>query len=94
MILAFSLAGTMYPWASMQVIGLLAGSIVFGVLFIKAESGAEEPILDLQVLRNRSVYYHFIRVCVFRHRHDRDWIYFPLMMQGVQGISATLTGKS
>jgi MFS family permease len=54
MILAFSLAGTLYPWASTQVIGLLAASVFFWALFLKVESGAEEPILDLQMLRNRS----------------------------------------
>jgi MFS family permease len=93
MILAFSLAGTMYPWASMQVIGLLTVSVVFGMLFIKAESGAEEPILDLQVLKNRS----FVTVssaCVLSAIGMIGIaIYLPLMMQGIQGISATLTGK-
>ena len=93
MILAFSLAGTLYPWASMQVIGLLAGSIVFGVLFIKVESGVEEPILDLQVLRNRSVI-TISSACVFSAiGMIAIAIYFPLMMQGIQGVSATLTGK-
>jgi MFS family permease len=93
MILAFSLAGTMYPWMSIQVIGLLAGSIVFGVLFIKAESRAKHPILDLQVLRNRSVV-TVSSVCVLSAIGMIGvGIYLPLMMQGVQGISATLTGK-
>jgi MFS family permease len=93
MILAFSLAGTLYPWASIQVIGLLAGSIVFGVLFIKVESGVEEPILDLQVLRNRSVI-TISSACVFSAiGMIAIAIYFPLMMQGIQGVSATLTGK-
>ena len=54
MILAFSMAGTMYPWASIQVLGLLAVSIVVWVLFFKAEASAEEPIVDLQVLKNRT----------------------------------------
>jgi MFS family permease len=93
MILAFSLAGTMYPWASMQVIGLIVVSVVFGALFIKAESRAEEPILDLQVLKNRSVV-TISSVCVLSAIGMIGiGIYFPLMLQGVQGISATLTGK-
>jgi hypothetical protein len=37
-----------------QVIGLLVVSVVFWALFLKAESGAAEPILDLGVLGNRS----------------------------------------
>jgi MFS family permease len=93
MILAFSLAGTMYPWASMQVIGLLAGSVVFGALFIKVESGAEEPILDLQVLTNRSVVTISSACVLSAIGMIGIGIYLPLMMQGIQGISATLTGK-
>jgi MFS family permease len=93
MILAFSLAGTMYPWASTQVIGLLAASVVFWVLFIKAESGAEQPILDLEVLKNRS-FVTIASACVLSAIGMIGMgIYFPLMMQGIQGISATLTGK-
>jgi len=93
MILAFSLAGTLYPWVSIQVVGLLAGSIVFGVLFIKTESRAEQPILDLQVLKNRSVVTVSSACVLSAIGMIGIGIYFPLMMQGVQGISATLTGK-
>ena len=93
MILAFSLAGTMYPWASTQVIGLLAASVIFWVLFIKEESGAEQPILDLEVLKNRS-FVTIASACVLSAIGMIGMgIYFPLMMQGIQGISATLTGK-
>lgn len=93
MILAFSLAGTMYPWASMQVIGLLAGSVVFGALFIKVESRVEEPILDLQVLQNRSVITISSACVLSAIGMIGIAIYFPLMLQGIQGVSATLTGK-
>jgi MFS family permease len=93
MILAFSLAGTMYPWASMQVIGLLAVSVVFWALFIKVESGAEEPILDLEVLTNRSVVTISSACVLSAIGMIGIGIYLPLMMQGIQGISATLTGK-
>jgi MFS family permease len=93
MILAFSLAGTIYPWTSTQVIGLLAVSLVSWVLFIKIESGAEQPILDLQVLKNRS-FVTISSACVLSAiGMIAIAIYFPLMMQGIQGISATLTGK-
>jgi MFS family permease len=93
MILAFSLAGTIYPWASMPVIGLLAGSVVFGALFIKAESRAEQPILDPQVLRNRSVVTISSACILSAIGMIAIAVYFPLMLQGIQGISATLTGK-
>ena len=92
MILSFSLAGTIYPWMSVQVIGLLALSIVFWALFLKAEAVAEEPIVDLEVLKNRS----FITIagaCLLSSFGMVGLtIYYPLLMQGVQSVTATSTG--
>jgi MFS family permease len=93
MILAFSMAGTMYPWSSIQVIGLLAISIIFGALFLKAEAVAEEPLLDLQVLKNRS-FATIASACLLScFGMVGLMIYYPLLMQGVQGVSATSTGQ-
>ena len=93
LILAFSMAGTLYPWSSAQVLGLLVWSAVFWVLFIKAEARADEPILDLQVLKNRS--FITIASACFLSSFGMTGlvIYYPLLMQGVQGASATLTGQ-
>lgn len=93
MILAFSLAGTLYPWASVQVIGLFAVSVVFWTLFVKAEARAAEPILDLQVLKNRS-FITIASACLLSAiGMTALMIYYPLMMQGIQGISATRSGQ-
>jgi MFS family permease len=92
LILAFSLAGTIYPWGSVQVIGLLVASVIFWMLFIKAEASAEEPILDLEVLKNRT----FVTITVACILSCFGMIglmtYYPLMIQGVQGVSATKSG--
>ncbi len=93
LILTFSLAGTMYPWASVQVLGLLAVSIIAWVMFVKAEAGAEEPILDLEVLKNRSFVTIACACILSSFGMVGLMIYYPLMMQGVQGASATLTGQ-
>jgi MFS family permease len=93
MILAFSMAGTMYPWLSIQVVGLLVVSIVFWILFVKAEARTVEPILDLQVLKNRS-FATIASACLLSCFGMVGLMnYYPLLMQGVQGISATSTGK-
>jgi MFS family permease len=93
LILAFSLAGTVYPWVSMQVSGLLAVSVIFWVLFVRAEASAEEPILDPQVLKNRS-FVTIASACFFSAIGMIGlMIYYPLMMQGIQGISATRCGQ-
>jgi MFS family permease len=93
LILAFSMAGTMYPWASMQVIGLLLVSLIFWALFVKAEAGAEEPILDIQVLKNRSFMTISLACLLSSFGMAGLMIYYPLLIQGVQGASATLAGK-
>ena len=86
--------GNDYPWVSVQVLGLLAVSIVVWVLFLKAEAGAEEPILDLQVLKNRT----FITLASAGLLSSFGLVgmvfYYPLLMQGVQGVSATSTDRS
>jgi MFS family permease len=93
LILAFSLAGTLFPWVSVQVIGLFVVSVVFWVLFVKAEAGAAEPILDLQVLKNRS-FLTIASACLFSAiGMTALMIYYPLMMQGIQGVSATRSGQ-
>ena len=93
MILAFSMAGSIYPWASVQVLGLLAVSIVVWTLFFKAEARATEPIVDLQVLKNRS----FITLASAGLFSSFGMIgltyYYPLMLQGIQSVSATSTGQ-
>ncbi len=93
MILAFSLAGTIYPWASMQVIGLLAVSLVFWALFLKAETVAQEPILDPEVLKNRSFITIASACLLSAFGMTGMMVYYPLLMQGVQGVSATTTGQ-
>ena len=92
LILAFSLAGTIYPWGSVQVIGLLAASVILWALFIKAESGAEEPILDLEVLKNRTFLTIISASILSCFGMIGMMTYYPLMIQGVQGVSATKSG--
>lgn len=93
MILAFSMAGTLYPWGSAPVIGLLVLSVAVWILFVKAEAGAAEPILDLEVLRNRS----FVTLATAGLFSAFGMVglmfYYPLLMQGVQSVSATVTGQ-
>ena len=53
-ILGLSFAGDKYSWTSAQVIGLLGIALIFWVLFFRAEARADEPVLDPQVLKNRT----------------------------------------
>jgi MFS family permease len=91
-IIGFSLAGTAYPWASAPIILLFGISLVFWVFFFRAEYRVEEPILDPAVLRNRS--FNTVALASFLSFVGQMGMlmYFPMFLQGVQGISTTRSG--
>jgi MFS family permease len=92
-IVGFSFAGDKYAWASPQVIGLLGVSLLFWILFFRAEGHAEEPILDPVVLRNRSFLTIAIAGLFSFFGQMGMMMYFPMFLQGVQGISAMRSGQ-
>lgn len=55
LMLALEWGGRDYAWASWQIIGLFATALLVGIGFVLVESRAEEPILPLQLFRNRMV---------------------------------------
>lgn len=93
LILAFSWGGTVFPWVSVQIVGLLAASVILWAAFLWAEARAAEPMLDPQVLTNRT----FITAALAALASFLGLIgimaYYPLFLQGVQGASATLSGQ-
>jgi len=92
-IFGLSFAGTTYPWASVQVIGLLVGSAIVWLLFLRAESKAGEPFFDPDLIYNRP----FVTVSAAGFLSFFGMmavqLYYPLFMQGIQGISATKSGQ-
>jgi MFS family permease len=92
LILALNFAGTTFPWASIQVIGLLAVSLIFWVFFFKLESGIEEPILDPLVFRNRTFLTVAIATILSFFGQMAMMMYFPMFLQGIKGVTATQSG--
>ena len=93
MILALSLAGTVYTWSSLQVAGLLAVSLVLWGLFLWTQSRAAQPLLDPQVLHNRTFLLVLASGALSCFGQTAIMVYYPLFLQGVQGISATQSGQ-
>lgn len=91
-IIGFSWAGKTYPWLSAPVIGLLGFSLICWIIFLKVESGAKEPVLDLIVLRNRS--FSTVALATFFSSFGTMgmMMYFPYFLQGVQDMSTTQNG--
>src|SRR6185437_5099020 len=53
LLLAFSLGGSQYAWASPQIIGMIAVAVIMLGVFLFVESRADEPVLSLGIFKNR-----------------------------------------
>jgi MFS family permease len=93
LIIGFSYAGSKYPWRSPQVIGLLAVSFLFWILFLRTENHVDEPILDPLVLRNRSFLTVALATLFSYFGQMGIMMYYPMFLQGVQGISTMRSGQ-
>lgn len=92
MIVGFSWAGSTYAWTSIQVIAMLGFSIIMWALFLRQEGKTAEPILDPEVLTNRTFLTAAVAGFLSFFGLLGIMMYFTLFLQGVQGISATLSG--
>ncbi|HEU0165552.1 MAG TPA: MFS transporter, partial [Thermomicrobiales bacterium] len=92
LLLAFSWAGTEYPWGSVQVVGMLVLAAVFAIFFLWNESRAVDPILPLEMFRNRTFAIAVPTVFFIGAGMFGSISYIPLFMQTVVGVSATNSG--
>ncbi len=92
LIFGLSFAGTTYPWASAQVIGLLAASAVFWALFLKVESKAAEPFFSTELATHRVFLTASLAGFLSFFGMMAVLLYYPLFMQGVQNMSAVKSG--
>ncbi len=91
-VLFTSLGGTTWPWSSWQIIALIVASAVLVPAFVVVEARAAEPILPLELFRNK----------VFRTTSVVGFIvgfalfgaitYLPLYLQVTKGASPTRSG--
>jgi EmrB/QacA subfamily drug resistance transporter len=91
-VLYTSLGGTTYPWGSPQMVALLVGGIALLIAFVFAERRAAEPILPLEIFRNRvftvsSAVGFIVGLALFG-----AVTYLPLYLQDVKGHSPTTSG--
>ena len=91
-VLFTSLGGTTEPWGSVQSIALIVIGVVLLVVFLLVERRAQEPILPLELFRNRtfavtSAVGFIIGLALFG-----SITYLPLFLQVVKGMSPTRSG--
>lgn len=92
-LLALVLGGdSKYQWGSPQVIGLFAAGAVLLGLFLWIESKAKEPIVPLQLFKNRILSVAFIVAFLMSAGMFAAVTYIPLYVQGVIGVSPAVAG--
>jgi EmrB/QacA subfamily drug resistance transporter len=91
-VLYTSLGGTTYSWTSPWMLALIVGGVVLLAAFVFAEGRAAEPILPLELFRNRvfsvtSAVGFIVGLALFG-----AITYLPLYLQDVKGHSPTTSG--
>ena len=90
--LALTWADTEYPWVSIQIIGLLALSVLMFALLFSAERKAVQPVLPLALFRNSIFTVSAVAMFLSSAVMFCGIVYIPLFVQGVLGASATNSG--
>ena len=92
MLLALVWAGDKYAWGSLEILGLLAASVVFIALFIAQEARHPEPILPLHLFKNRVFLVSNLIVFTFGVGVFGAFQYLGIFVQTALGASATASG--
>src|SRR5262245_39396303 len=92
--LALNLGGRSYAWTSPAILALFAIALVIGVSFVWRLHTAPEPLIPIDVLRNKSVLCSVVA-------HAFGWgsivglnIFLPMYLQNVVGLTPTDAGLS
>lgn len=89
---ALELGGEKFAWNSGVILGLFAGFAVLFIVFLLAETKAQEPIISFDMFKNRL----FATSCLLALFYGSVFIvatvYIPIFVQGVYGGSATNSG--
>jgi EmrB/QacA subfamily drug resistance transporter len=94
LLLGLNIGGTDYPWFSWQIIGLLVIALISWLLFFRAERKAIDPVLALDLFKNRVFAVTNIVGFLMGLGMFGSLMFLPLFFQGVLGISATSSGNT
>ena len=91
-LVALSLAGDRYAWMSPQIGALLVFGLVAAGLFVRIERNAGNPIMPLDIYRNRMVSASAAITIFTSFGLYGSILFTPLFFQAVQGVSASGSG--
>jgi EmrB/QacA subfamily drug resistance transporter len=86
------LGGSMYPWSSQMMIGIMGASALALAGFIFVEFRAKEPVLPLRLFRMRTVTVTSLLGFIVGFALFGSVTYFPVYLQVVRGVSPTGSG--
>ncbi|WP_426756199.1 MDR family MFS transporter [Myxococcus sp. Y35] len=95
LLLALSLGrndGGAWAWSSWRILGLFALAAVGLVTFLRVETRAAEPLLDLKLFRLRAFSAGNAAVFIIGAAFLSGVVFLPLFMVNVVGLSATRSG--
>jgi EmrB/QacA subfamily drug resistance transporter len=91
-LLAFSWAGTRFPWGSWQILFMMAIGVLFIAAFFLVERRAEEPVLTPRLFRNPIFTVTVAIGFLLGISMFGGLMFLPLFIQGVLGMSARNSG--
>ena len=92
LVLLSTWGGTTYDWNSPVIIGLIAGTVVAGALFILRERRATEPIMPLGLFRKQNFILTTAAGLIIGVAMFGTLAYLPTFLQMVTGANATQAG--
>src|SRR5256886_2936309 len=91
-ILFTGLGGTIFPWTSPVMIGLMAASIAGVIAFVAVEMRAREPILPLSLFANRNFAVASSVGFIVGLSLFGAVTFLPIYLQVVKGVSPSISG--
>ncbi len=92
LVLLISLGGTTFAWGSGPIVILGVSALVLLAIFSRVERRASEPIIPLQLFRNRTFLATDALGFVLGFALFGAITFLPLYMQVVKGVSPTISG--
>lgn len=92
LVLVCTWGGSMYAWASPQIIALIVATVVLAALFCWAETKAVNPVIPMALFKDRNFALTTIAALMIGVAMFGALGYMPTYIQMVTGVSATVAG--
>jgi MFS family permease len=92
LLLALNWGGSLYPWISVEILGILGLSAIFWFGFAVRLMRAAEPLISLEVLANPIVLGGTISIFLVQAANIGLAVYLPVYMQSRLGLSVSDSG--